>query len=56
MARKVAAAMYAADGASHAAGITIEEVGRGFARLAMTVRNDMVNGLAICHGGMQAAR
>jgi acyl-CoA thioesterase len=29
----------------------IEAVGPGYARLTMTVRRDMLNGFAICHGG-----
>lgn len=48
----VAAAMYARDAAARAHGIEIVEVGRGFARLRMAVRADMINGHGICHGGM----
>jgi acyl-CoA thioesterase len=29
----------------------IEAVGPGYARIAMTVRPDMLNGFRICHGG-----
>ena len=47
----VAAAMWAADRASQAAGMVVEEVRLGYARLAMTVRADMVNGHGISHGG-----
>src|SRR4029453_1403586 len=43
--------MFSADRASRALGMRIVEVAPGFARLTMTVRGDMVNGHAICHGG-----
>lgn len=33
-------------------GITIEDVGPGTARLAMTITNDMVNAQGLCHGGI----
>jgi acyl-CoA thioesterase len=48
----VTAALYARDAAARRHGITVEKVGAGFARLVMTVREDMVNGHDICHGGM----
>ncbi|GAB3566264.1 hydroxyphenylacetyl-CoA thioesterase PaaI [Spelaeicoccus albus] len=44
-------AMYAEDKASQAAGITLDDFGPGFARCSMTVREDMVNGHLITHGG-----
>jgi acyl-CoA thioesterase len=47
----VAAAMYARDRASQAMGMRIDGVGPGHARLTMSVRADMLNGHAICHGG-----
>jgi acyl-CoA thioesterase len=50
-AERAAAEMYAADRASQALGMTIAEVAPGFARLTMSVRADMANGHAICHGG-----
>ena len=43
--------MYARDTATQALGIRIARVGPGHAELAMTVRADMLNGHAICHGG-----
>ncbi len=43
--------MYAKDHASKGLGMQIEAVGPGYARLTMTVRRDMLNGFAICHGG-----
>jgi acyl-CoA thioesterase len=44
--------MYARDQASRALGMQIEAVGPGYARVTMTVRADMLNGFAICHGGI----
>ncbi|MGH8800986.1 MAG: hydroxyphenylacetyl-CoA thioesterase PaaI [Casimicrobiaceae bacterium] len=43
--------MFALDRASQALGITVESVAPGRAILTMTVREDMVNGHATCHGG-----
>ena len=51
LARTVADRMFANDRASRALGMTIVGVGPGFAELTMTVRADMLNGHAICHGG-----
>ena len=51
LAERSAAAMWADDAASQALGMTLDEVRPGYARLSMTVRSDMVNGHAICHGG-----
>ncbi len=51
---EVAAAMYARDHAARAAGIDIEEMALGHAVLGMTVRQNMVNGHDICHGGYLA--
>jgi acyl-CoA thioesterase len=47
-----AAAMYAQDRASQALGMRILEIRPGHARLAMIVREEMVNGHKICHGGL----
>ena len=47
----VAAHMFAADGASRGLGMRITRVGVGTATLTMTVRDDMLNGHEICHGG-----
>ena len=44
--------MMATDAASRALGITLLDYGDGRARATMTVRDDMVNGHGICHGGM----
>jgi len=43
--------MFANDHASRGLGMQIEAVGPGYARIAMTVRPDMLNGFKICHGG-----
>jgi len=51
LAERVAAAMFAQDRASQMMGMRIVNVGPGRAQVAMTVRADMVNGHAICHGG-----
>ncbi|HET9446331.1 MAG TPA: hydroxyphenylacetyl-CoA thioesterase PaaI [Steroidobacteraceae bacterium] len=47
-----ARAMYGQDHASQALGMRILEVRPGYARLSMTVREDMVNGHELCHGGL----
>jgi acyl-CoA thioesterase len=44
--------MWASDRASQALGMRITEVGPGSATVEMTVRDDMVNGQAIGHGGL----
>ena len=46
-----AEAMWAGDAASRGLGMEILRVGPGHATLRMTVREDMVNGHAIGHGG-----
>jgi acyl-CoA thioesterase len=48
----VGEAMYARDRASQALGMALDEVRPGYARLSMTVREDMLNGHGICHGGL----
>jgi acyl-CoA thioesterase len=47
-------AMWRNDRASKALGIDIVGVGPGTATLRMTVREDMLNGHDICHGGLIA--
>ena len=47
-----AADMYANDAASKALGIEIEVVAAGSVVATMRVRDDMVNGFGICHGGL----
>lgn len=52
LALRCAAQMYASDAASQMLGIEIDipEVGSAIAR--MTIRDDMVNGFGVCHGGL----
>jgi acyl-CoA thioesterase len=47
-----ARAMYEQDRASQALGMRVLEVRPGYARLTMKVREDMVNGHQLCHGGL----
>lgn len=46
------AALYAGDAASQALGMEIIETGVGRAAVRMTVREDMLNGHRLCHGGL----
>jgi acyl-CoA thioesterase len=55
LARRSADAMWKGDRASQALGMQLAEVGPGRAVLTMTVREDMVNGHAIGHGGLTFA-
>ncbi len=52
LARACAEAMLSRDRASQALGIVLEEARPGYARTSMTVREDMVNGHDIAHGGV----
>jgi len=45
-------AMQKDDHASKMLGMRVEAIGPGTATLSMTVRQDMLNGHAICHGGL----
>ena len=49
---KVVDAMMKEDQASKHLGISVEKVEPGSAVVTMTVRQDMLNGFGICHGGM----
>lgn len=51
LAAAVAESMFARDSASRGLGMRIVQVAPGEARMSMTVRPDMLNGHAICHGG-----
>ncbi len=51
IARRSAEVMYERDHAARAMGIELLEVRRGYAKVAMTIRADMVNGHDIAHGG-----
>jgi acyl-CoA thioesterase len=50
-AEAVGAVMYERDRAARALGITVEEIGPGFACCRMAVRVDMANGHGTTHGG-----
>ncbi len=52
LAQAVGRAMYAEDEASRALGMVLEEIRPGQATMRMTVRDDMINGHDICHGGL----
>lgn len=52
LAGRVARAMLADEGTGPAWGIVIEEARAGYAKLRMTLREDMLNGHRIAHGGM----
>ncbi|MEO5698405.1 MAG: hydroxyphenylacetyl-CoA thioesterase PaaI [Burkholderiaceae bacterium] len=53
-AERVRDGLFANDRASKALGMTIVEVSPGCATLSMTVRDDMLNGHDVCHGGLIA--
>jgi acyl-CoA thioesterase len=52
LAERVRDAMWAGDHATKMLGMGITSVGPGTATIQMTVRQDMLNGHAICHGGL----
>ena len=52
LAQDAAQTMWSRDHVAKALGMSLEEVKPGYARLSMVIRQDMVNGHAICHGGM----
>jgi acyl-CoA thioesterase len=52
IAERVAGEMFARDSASQSLGMQVKEVRPGYARLTLIVRADMLNGHAICHGGI----
>jgi acyl-CoA thioesterase len=51
LAERVAERMFASDRASSALGMRVASIAPGRAELTMPVREDMLNGHAICHGG-----
>ena len=51
-AERAGAALFARDRASQSLGMRITGIGAGWARVAMMVRADMVNGHTVCHGGI----
>lgn len=52
LAERVAHSMLAAEGTGPAWGLSLEEVRKGYARVSMVVRDDMLNGHGFAHGGM----
>jgi acyl-CoA thioesterase len=52
LAEAAGVAMYSRDRASQALGMSLEEIRPGYARMRMTVREDMINGHDLCHGGL----
>ena len=52
VAEEVGAKLLAQDAAVQSLGITLDSIGPGHARLVMKVRDDMINGAGICHGGL----
>jgi acyl-CoA thioesterase len=52
IAERAAHAMFEQDLASQKLGMRIAEIRPGYARLVMAVREDMVNGHELCHGGL----
>ena len=51
LARRAAEAMWSGDHATQGLGMELVSVAQGFAEITMPVRQDMVNGHGICHGG-----
>jgi acyl-CoA thioesterase len=51
MAERCVAAMLELDRASKSAGMAIQEVRPGYARVAMKIRSSMINGHVTAHGG-----
>ncbi len=52
LAERVIARMYELDRVAPGLGVLIDEVRPRYARLRMTVRDDMLNAVDICHGGV----
>ena len=51
LARQVGERMLAKDASTRFFGVVLEEIRAGYARMAMDVTADMLNGLELCHGG-----
>lgn len=51
LAERVRDGMFARDQASRGLGMSFDAIAPGYARMRMTVREDMLNGFRICHGG-----
>ncbi|CFB61252.1 hydroxyphenylacetyl-CoA thioesterase PaaI [Pandoraea apista] len=52
LARATGEAMYRSDRASQWLGMELQEVRPGYARMTMRIRDEFLNGHAICHGGL----
>jgi len=52
LAERAAQVLFERDQASKALGMRLVEVRPGYARVLMRVRPDMMNGHAVCHGGL----
>ncbi len=52
LAEEVGRRMFAEDKAAQAMGISLDAIAPGYAKMSMKVREDMLNGFAICHGGI----
>jgi acyl-CoA thioesterase len=52
LAQRIAETLLQREGTGSVWGITIDEAREGFARIQMTLRDDMLNGHGIAHGGM----
>jgi len=52
LAEEVGRRMLAEDKAAQAMGISLDAIAPGYAKMSMKVREDMLNGFAICHGGI----
>jgi acyl-CoA thioesterase len=55
LARRVAETLLSREGTGPAWGIEIDDAREGYARIRMTLRDDMLNGHRIAHGGMTFA-
>lgn len=51
LAQRVGQSMFSSDRASQMMGMRLEHMAPGCARVTMTVRADMLNGVGTCHGG-----
>ena len=54
LAERVRDTMFATDRAAQALGMAVSAISPGHATVTMTVREDMLNGFTICHGGLIA--
>ncbi|MBI3446755.1 MAG: hydroxyphenylacetyl-CoA thioesterase PaaI [Magnetospirillum sp.] len=52
LAERVGAAFAQRDATAAFLGIVLDEIRPGYARMSMNVTRDMLNGVAICHGGL----